>query len=109
MRLVDFYRTQLRVLWEWKGGRWALVRRFIVTSVLAAISFLATGWVLPGITVDGFSAALRAVIAIAIFNAVIRSLVLAVMSPFSRLLTGVLVLIFQVVAFLVVAQQVPGV
>jgi uncharacterized membrane protein YvlD (DUF360 family) len=109
MSLVDFYRTQLRVLWQWKGGRWALVRRFIVTSLLAAVAFLATAWLLPGLTVDGPADALASVILVAAFNAVVRSLVLAVVAPFSLILTGVLVLVFQVLAFLVVAQLVPGV
>ena len=26
-RLTSFYATQLRVLWEWKGGRVALLKR----------------------------------------------------------------------------------
>ncbi len=109
MNLVDFYRTQLRVLWDWKGGRWALVRRFLVTSVLAAIAFLITGRILPGMHVDSIGWALLAVVLIAVFNAVVRSLVLVLVAPFSLILTGVLVLIFQVIVFLLVSQLLPGV
>ena len=50
-RLANFYATQLRVLWEWKGGRAALLKRLVVTLVVATISFLATAWVLPRMTI----------------------------------------------------------
>ena len=45
----------------------------------------------------------------AIFNAVVRTVLLAFVAPRSLILTGVLVLVLQVVAFLVVAQWSPGV
>ncbi len=109
MKLVDFYQTQLRVLWDWKGGRSALLRRFVVTSLLAAVAFLVTARIVPGMTVDGFRPALVAVIVIAAFNAVVRSLVLVLVAPFSLVLTGVIVLIFQVVVFLLVSAWLPGV
>jgi putative membrane protein len=99
----------LRVLWDWKGGPWALLCQFVLTLVLATLSFTLTAWLLPRMSVDGLLAALLAVILIGAFNAVVRSLVLALVAPFSLILTGVIVLVFQVVAFLVVAQLVPGV
>ncbi len=34
-RLTSFYATQLRVLWEWKGGRVALLKRLVITLVVA--------------------------------------------------------------------------
>jgi len=46
-RLASFYATQFRVLWEWKGGRIALLKRLLITLVVATISFLATAWLLP--------------------------------------------------------------
>ena len=27
MKLTTLYATQLRVLWEWRGGWWALIKR----------------------------------------------------------------------------------
>jgi uncharacterized membrane protein YvlD (DUF360 family) len=108
-KLVALYKTQLRVLWDWKGGPVALIWRFALTIVVAAISFVATAWILADITIDGLGAAIAAVILMTLFNALIRSVLLAIVSPFSLILTGLLVLILQVVAFLVVAQWVPGV
>ena len=45
-RLLDFYATQLRVLWEWKGGRVALLKRLAITLVVATILLLVI--VVPG-------------------------------------------------------------
>lgn len=110
-RLLSFYATQFRVLWEWKGGRIALLKRLIFTLVVAAISFLATAWLLPRMAIDspvGLNAAI-AVILIALFNAAIRPVVLALAAPVSLILVGILVLVLQVVSFIVVAQWAPGV
>ena len=51
-RLLGFYGTQLRVLWEWRGGRVALLKRLVITLVVATISFLLTAWLMPRLTVD---------------------------------------------------------
>jgi uncharacterized membrane protein YvlD (DUF360 family) len=108
-RLIDFYTTQLRLLWEWRGGRLALLRRLVVTVVVATISFAVTAWLLPGLTVSSLSAAVLAVILISLFNAVVRPVVLAALVPVSLILTGIAVLVLQFFAFLVVAQLAPGV
>lgn len=107
--LIDLYRTQLRVLWHWNGGPRALIRRGIRTVVVAAASFAMTAWLLPGIILDSLEAAFNAVILIALFNVLIRSVVLAIVASFSLILTGIVVLVFQVVAFLGVATLAPGV
>jgi len=108
-RLIGFYGTQLRVLWEWRGGPWALVRRLILTFAVAIVSFLVTAWLMPRFTVDGFSSAALAVILLSLFNAAVRPVVLALAAPVSLILVGILVLVLQVVSFVVVVQWAPGV
>jgi uncharacterized membrane protein YvlD (DUF360 family) len=108
-RLLDFYATQLRVLWEWRGGRLALLRRLIITFVVATISFLATAWIMPGVTIGRPLDAALAVILIALFNAAVRPVVLMLAAPVSLILVAILVLVLQVVSFIVVAQWAPGV
>ena len=108
-RLISFYGTQLRVLWEWRGGPVALVKRLLITLVVAAVSFLLTAWIIPRLTVDRVIDAVIAVILMALFNALVRPVVLALAAPISLILVAVLVLVLQVVAFLVVAQFAPGV
>jgi uncharacterized membrane protein YvlD (DUF360 family) len=109
-RLLDFYATQLRVLREWRGGPVALLKRLIITLVVATVSFLGTVWILsPRMTIDRPADAALAVILMALFNAAIRPVLLTFAAPISLVLTGILVLVLQVVAFLVVAQWAPGV
>ncbi len=108
-RLLDFYGTQLRVLWEWRGGRWALLRRLLITLVVATISFAATASILPRLTVDRPLDAVLAVIYIALFNAAVRPVVLMLAAPVSLILVAILVLVLQVLSFIVVAQWAPGV
>jgi uncharacterized membrane protein YvlD (DUF360 family) len=108
-RLLSFYGTQLRVLWEWRGGRIALLKRLIITLVVATISFMATAWIMPRLSVDRVLDAAIAVILIALFNAAIRPVVLALAAPISLILVAVLVLVLQIATFFVVAQLAPGV
>ena len=109
-RLLDFYATQIRVLREWQGGPISLLKRLIITLVVATFSFLATAAILSDrMTIDRPRDAALAVILMALFNAAIRPVVLVFAAQISLVLTGVLVLVLQVVAFLVVAQWAPGV
>jgi len=108
-RLLGFYGTQLRVMWEWRGGRLALVKRLLITLVVAIVSFLLTAWIMPRLTVDSALDAALAVIAIALFNAAIRPVVLALAAPISLILVGIMVLVLQVLSFIVAAHWAPGI
>jgi uncharacterized membrane protein YvlD (DUF360 family) len=108
-RMGHFYAEQLRVLWEWRGGRVALFKRLLITLLVATVSFIATAALLPRMTIDAPINAVWAVIFMALFNAIVRPVVLALAAPVSLILVGILVLVLQVVAFLVVAQFAPGV
>ncbi len=109
MSILDFYKAQLRVIWEWRGGPWALAKRFLITLVVATIAFVLTAWILPRIEIDRYTDAVLAVILMAIFNALVRPVVLAIVAPRSLVLTGIAVIVLQVVAFYFVTQLVPGV
>ena len=109
MNLKSMYATQLRVLWEWQGGRKALVKRLLITLVVSAVSFWLTAWLLPNITIDHFVDGIYVVILMALLNAVIRPVVLAFVAPRSLVLTAIAVLVLQVLVFIVAANLVPGV
>jgi len=109
MNLKAMYSTQLRVLWEWRGGRRALIKRLLITLVVSAIAFWATAWLIPSITVDRFLDGVLVVVIMALLNAVLRTAVLALVAPRSLILTGIAVLVLQVLVFLVAANLVPGV
>ena len=107
--LFDFYAMQARLLWEWRGGPLALVKRLLITVVVATASFALTALVHPGLSVESFRAAALAVILMSLFNALVRPVILALIAPHSLILTGVAVLVLQIASFFVVAQWSPGV
>ena len=109
-RIASFYGEQIRVLWEWRGGRVALLKRLVITLIVATVSFAATAFIMGSrFTVDRVIDAVVAVILMALFNAIVRPVVLALAAPISLILVGILVLVLQVVAFLIVANYAPGV
>ena len=50
-RLIEFYKTQVRILWEWRGGPVALLKRLVITFVVAVLSLIVTAGILPGVTI----------------------------------------------------------
>jgi uncharacterized membrane protein YvlD (DUF360 family) len=108
-RLIDLYATQVRILWDWRGGPVGLFKRLAITALVAIVSFAVTAWILPGIRVDTVAAGILAVTLIALFNALIRPVILLFIAPRSLILTAIVVLVLQVAAFYVVATLAPGV
>ena len=83
-RLIDFYATQARILWEWRGGPWALFKRLVITLLVSTVSFVLTAWLLPGIDIGRVRDAVVAVVLMALFNAVIRPVLLTFVASFDR-------------------------
>jgi uncharacterized membrane protein YvlD (DUF360 family) len=107
--LFDLYATQVRILWNWRGGPWALTKRLLITLIVSTIAFMGTAFILPGISVTRTFDAAIAVVLMAAFNALVRPFLLALVAPRSLVLTGILVLVLQIVVFLVIAPLSPGV
>ena len=101
--LFDVYATQVRLLWQWRGGPVALVKRGVLTFLVATVSFGITAAIVPGIEVSSIGAAALAVIFIGVFNALVRPVLLAVVAPWSLIAMGIVVIILQIVSFFVVA------
>ncbi len=108
-RVIALYTAQIRILREWRGGPRALIKRLLIVLVVSALSVVATAWLLPNVTVARFMDAVVFVIVMALLNAAVRPIILAVVAPRSLILTGVVVLLLQVLIFLVSANVVPGV
>ena len=107
--LFDIYATQARLIWDWRGGPWSLVKRGVLTLVVATISFAVTAAIMPGISIESLAAAAFAVILVALFNALVRPVLLAIVAPWSLIAMGILVIVLQIVAFFFVVQLAPGV
>ncbi len=107
--LFDVYATQARLLWTWRGGPASLVKRGVLTFIVATLSFAVTAAVVPGIEIASLAAAALAVLFVALFNALVRPVLLAIVAPWSLIAMGLLVVLLQIVSFFVVAQLSPGV
>ena len=108
-RLIDFYRAQIELIWNWRRGRRQLLWRAAVSFVTAFASLAATATILPGVQVDSPISLGLAVIVIGALSALVRPVLLALVAPFSLVLMLVGSLVFQVAVFLALEAVVPGV
>src|SRR3990172_5171060 len=108
-RLIDFYGIQEHLLWEWRAGRRALVKRGLFSFVIAWISFAVTAWAIPGILVTDVASVAIAVVVIALLYALVRPIFLALVAPISLLLVGVASIVFQVFVIGILGPLVPGI
>jgi uncharacterized membrane protein YvlD (DUF360 family) len=107
-RIIDFYKLQAEVLWKWRPGRRALIRRGIVSLVVGTIALLLTVVIMPGIVVTGgLGTIVAAVIILALFNALVRPVILAIFAGVSTIAVIVATLILQVVSFLFIEWLLP--
>jgi uncharacterized membrane protein YvlD (DUF360 family) len=109
-RIGAYYRTQIELLWRWRAGPRALIRRAIVSFIVALVALVLTAWLLPGlITIANWWTAAAAVLFLAAINLLVRPVLLGLVASRSVILLGVLTLLFQVVAILLLNRYVPGV
>ncbi len=107
-RLIDFYRAQAELIWNWRRGRTQLLGRALISFVVATISLALTAWALPGLRIDTPLALAGAVITIGLLAALVRPVLLAVVAPISLTLMFLTALVFQVAAIVAVGPLVPG-
>ena len=77
--------------------------------VLLALAVLLVGWMLPGISISGFLAALILVVVIALINAFLRPLINFLTLPINFLTLGLFGLIINALLFMLAGFFVPGV
>jgi uncharacterized membrane protein YvlD (DUF360 family) len=106
-RLVDFYRLQFRILWEWRAGPRGLIRRAITAFVVASISLWLTVMIVPSMNATSLRTIAAAVVIIAAVNLLVRPVILGLLASVSVIAVGAATLIFQVLVFYVVAYFVP--
>ena len=109
-RIVDFYRLQLRLIWHWRAGPRALIKRAIIAFLITLIALVLTAWLMPSrLIIDSWWGALAAVIFLSVLNLLVRPLILATVAGRSVIALGLLTLAFQVVAILLLNPFVPDV
>ena len=81
----------------------------ILKWLALALSIMFVGWVIPGISISSFLAALTAAIAIALVNVFIKPVLIFLTLPINILTLGIFILVINAVLFMFVAYLVPGV
>jgi len=108
-RLATFYSLQLRLLRSWKLGRAALVRRLLLTTVVAYLALAIAIWAVPGISATGVPSIAGAVALIAILNSLLRPVLLWLAMPLGIIAVAILGTALQFVVILVVGALIPGI
>jgi uncharacterized membrane protein YvlD (DUF360 family) len=99
-RTVQLYRTQFELLWRWRAGRWALLKRAFIALLAALIAFYVTAWLLPGqLLVASLAGGLAAVVIIAALNLLVRPILIVFVASRSVVALVLLTLLFQVFVF----------
>ncbi|MFN8519562.1 MAG: phage holin family protein [Chloroflexota bacterium] len=107
--LGDLYGTQLSLLWRWRPGRRALLRRLVLSFIVSVIAFVATAWLLPQLQVDGLWGAMAAILFLAAFNLLLRPVLLALIVRWSVIVLAILTILIQAVAIWLLDPFVPAV
>jgi uncharacterized membrane protein YvlD (DUF360 family) len=107
--LTDLYGTQLALLWKWRPGRRALIRRLVLSFVVSVVAFLITAWLLPQLRVDGLWGAVAAVVFLAAFNLLLRPVLIALIVRWSVIVLAILTLLIQAIAIWLLDPFVPAV
>jgi hypothetical protein len=99
-RTIRLYRTQFELLWRWRLGRWALVKRGLVSFVAALVAFYITAWLMPEqLQVASLVGGILAVIIIAALNLLVRPILIGLVASRSVVMLVALTLLFQVFVF----------
>jgi uncharacterized membrane protein YvlD (DUF360 family) len=106
-RLVTFYQTQFELLWKWRPGRRALIKRGLISLVVGFVSLWLTIYLVPGLSADSGLTILTAVILIALLNAFVRPVVLALFVGVSVVMVIAATFVMQVLVFYLVEWILP--
>ena len=96
-------------MWEWRPTRFAMVRRTVLSFVVACLALAGTAWVLPGLTVDGLGPLVLGGALLAAANAASGLIGHWVFVRLPILVIQVAGLLVQFLVILIVGRVVPGV
>jgi uncharacterized membrane protein YvlD (DUF360 family) len=104
-RLIDFYRLQIQVMRTWRPSGGSRVRRLLATLIISVLSFGGAVWITPGVDLAPgapiIGSLLLAAIVLAVLNALVRPVFIALFAGVSVIAVVIATLVFQIVSFLV--------
>lgn len=107
--LKDLYGTQIALLWHWRLGRRALLRRAVLSLIISVVALGLTAWLLPQLQIHDIWAGLAAVLFLAAFNLLIRPVLLTLVAGRSVILLAILTIVIQAAAIMLLDPIIPGV
>jgi len=108
-RVPYLYRTQIDLMWRWRAGRVALLRRALVAVFASLVALIITAALSPTLKVTDLWAALAAVIVISALNLLVRPVLLALVMDRSIVLLVIATLVFQTIVIMALPAFIPGV
>ena len=85
-----------------------MFRRLILNWLLSTIALLATAYLMPGISVDGFLTALLAAVVIGLVNGTLGALLKFITFPLTLLTLGLFWLVINGLMLMLAAKLTPG-
>mgnify|MGYP001558006294 CR=1 FL=1 len=80
----------------------------LINLVLSAMAVFAAAYILPGVHVENFTAALIAALVIGIFNAILKPILLILTLPITIISLGLFTFVIQAFLILLADKVVPG-
>ena len=82
--------------------------RIILHWLLSALAVIAAAYLIPGITLSGFSVALIVALVLGLFNAVIRPVLILLTLPIQIITLGLFTLVINALLVMLTSAVVPG-
>ena len=110
MKLRIMYQTEVELLWRWRLGRRALLKRAVVSLLASIIAFYLTAWLLPDLlSLDDLGGSILAILLIAVLNLLVRPALLVLVASRSVVLLVILTLGFQTLVIWLLTPLIEGV
>jgi hypothetical protein len=109
-RMVLVYGTQIQLLWRWRLGRRALIRRALLSIGVFLVAFWITAWLVPQlVAITALGGGLLSVLLISALNLLVRPALLVLVAGRSIVALIGLTLLFQAFVVWLLTPLVPGV
>jgi putative membrane protein len=82
--------------------------KFLIQILISALSVLVTGYLMPGIKIDGFSTALVVAVVLAILNVFLKPVLVLLSIPATIFTLGLFLLVINAVIILIASKMVDG-
>ncbi len=106
---LAFYRLQVRLMWEWRPARLAILRRAILSFIGACLALAITAGVVPGLQVDGLAPLLLAGVLLVALDSALAVGLHGLLVGWPILIAQLLGVVAQFAAIVALGRVLPGI